>query len=85
MRIIDSIIAAKINTAVNAVLDEERAKAREDGFELGKLAQQEEYMLHRTIVGTEQTHSLNCPQCKSKIHIPCINVVLQEQDNGKRD
>ena len=65
MRIIDSIIAAKINTAVNAVLDEERAKAREDGFELGKLAQQEEYMLHRTIVGTVFSNAYSYPAQRS--------------------
>lgn len=68
---------------VSIIVKEQRREAAKEaqqiGFDLGRQAQKEIYVLAEKPQAKEATHVIKCPECTSKINIPCINYVLADE------
>jgi len=72
----------EVNTIVEAERRNAAIEAQQIGFDLGRQAQSELYALAEKPISKEALHDISCPECKSKIHIPCINYVLATKDRA---
>lgn len=83
MNIVERLVAQRIHAEVEAGLEKVRIEASQSGFELGKEAQKELFLETGMLKGTEQTHSLKCPNCTHTINIPCINYTIPKSLSDK--
>ena len=78
MRVLDKLISDKLKWQIEQEKAQIRREALDSGFEMGQKSMQER-LLDTGVLGTkEDTHTLECMNCRMTLKVPCTNFTYKQ-------